>query len=85
MENQVIPTKAGQVCTKENEHSGVVYFVTEDPVWINDRNEITVVRRGDLQRNMNDPSKENGERKKRTHLGVVGEDREDDIGWVNRQ
>jgi len=84
MENQVIPTKAGQICTKENETTGDVYIITEDPGLIGDSDEITVVRLGDLQRTVNDPLKAERRRIVKNRLNVVGEDLEDYIDSFNR-
>ena len=85
MENQVIPTKAGQICTKDNENTGDVYIITEDPVLIDETGEITVVRLGDLQRNISDPSKAERRKIEKNRLSVVGEDLEDYIDSFNRQ
>ncbi|MBS1519866.1 MAG: hypothetical protein JST50_02625 [Bacteroidetes bacterium] len=84
MENQIIPTKAGQICTKENDTTGDVYIITEDPLLIDDNEEITVVRLGDLQRNVNDPSKAPRKKVVKRILSVVGEDLEDYIDSFNK-
>jgi len=85
MENQIIPTKAGQICTKDNETTGDVYIITEDPAAINDTEEIIVVRLGDLQRNISDPSKAERRKVEKNRLSVVGEDLEDYIDSFNRR
>ena len=85
MENLIIPTRVGQICTRENETTGDVYIVTEDPQSIVDNAEITVVRLGDLQRNINDPSKAERRKIVKSVLSVVGEDLEDYIDSFNKE
>lgn len=84
MENQALPTKPGQICRKENETTGDVYIIAEDPSLAADDAEITVVRLGDLQRNISDPSKAPRKQIMKRLLSVVGEDLEDYIDTFNR-
>ena len=78
MQNNILPTKQGQICSIVNplpdENAAETYLITEDVSAYNDDSIIYVVSITDLQRNIANPTLTPRKPVKKSDLRVVAED-----------